>query len=142
MATKDDVSEKYLELQMLEQQLKQVNQQIANINAQVLELQRIEGNLNDIAKTKGNTEILVSLGGGVLGKAELKDNQAVLVNVGANVVVEKDIPSSIEMIKHQIVQMRDVAMQMEQEFQILAMNSQVLQRDLQEMVSEMKEKEQ
>ncbi len=142
MATKDDVSEKYLELQMLEQQLKQVNQQIVNINAQVLELQRIESNLDDIAKTKGDTEILVSLGGGVLGKAELKDNQTVLMNVGANVVVEKDIPSSIEMIKHQIVQMKDVAMQMEQEFQILAMNSQVLQRDLQEMVSEMKEKEQ
>ncbi|MDP2908523.1 MAG: prefoldin subunit alpha [Nanoarchaeota archaeon] len=140
MATKDDVSEKYLELQMLEQQLKQVNQQIVNINAQVLELQRIEGNLDDIAKTKGDTEILVSLGGGVLGKAELKDNQTVLMNVGANVVVEKDIPSSIEMIKHQIVQMKDVAMQMEQEFQILAMNSQVLQRDLQEMVSEIKEK--
>lgn len=142
MVTKDELNEKYLELQILEQQLKQVSQQLISLNSQVLELQRIEDNLSDLAKTKKDTEILVALGGGVFSKAELKDNHTVLMNVGANVVVEKDIPSSIEMIKHQVSQIKDVAKQMEQEFQILAMNSQVLQRDLQELVSEMKEKEQ
>lgn len=142
MVTKDELNEKYFELQILEQQLKQVSQQLISLNSQVLELQRIEDNLSDVARTKNDTEILVALGGGVFSKAELKDNHTVLMNVGANVVVEKDIPSSVEMIKHQVSQIKDVAKQMEQEFQILAMNSQVLQRDLQELVSEMKEKEQ
>lgn len=142
MEDQKELNEKYLELQVLEQQLKQVNQQLLNLDNQVLELQRIEENLGDLTKTKKNTELLVALGGGVFSKAELKDNKTVLMNVGANVVIEKDIPSSKEIISKQIDQIKDVAKQMEQEFQVLAMKNQVLQQDLQQLTAEMKEKTQ
>ena len=137
-----EINEKYLELQILEQQLKQVNQQLLNLDNQLLELQRIEDNLDDLTKTKKNTEMLVALGGGVFSKAELKDNKTVLMNVGANIVVEKDIPSSKKIVSHQIEQMKDVVKQLEEEFQVLAINSQAVQQDLQKLASEMKEKKQ
>ena len=82
MIDQKEINERYLELQVLEQQLKQVNQQLLNLDNQLLELQRIEENLNDLTKTKKNTEMLVALGGGVFSKAELKDNKSVLMNVG------------------------------------------------------------
>lgn len=142
MTGQKELNEKYIELQIIEQQLKQVNQQLLNLDSQFLELQRIKDNLGDITKTKKNTELLVALGGGVFSKAELKDNKTVLVNVGANTVVEKDIPSSKELINNQINQVKDVVKQLEQEFQILAANSQFLQQDLRKLASEIKEKTQ
>lgn len=142
MADQQELNEKYMELQIIEQQLKQVNQQLLNLDSQLLELQRIEDNLGDITKTKKDTELLVALGGGVFSKAELKDNKTVLVNVGANIVVEKDVPSSKELISNQINQIKDVVKQLEQEFQILAANSQFLQQDLRKLASEIKEKTQ
>lgn len=142
MTDQKELNEKYFELQILEQQLKQVNQQLLNMDNQLLELQRIKDNLDDLAKTKKDTEMLVALGGGVFSKAELKDSNKVLMNVGANIVVEKDMGSSKEVINHQIEQINDVVKQLEQEFQILAINSQALQHELQKMVSKVKETKQ
>jgi len=142
MEDQKELNEKYLEMQILDQQLKQVNQQLLNLDNQTLELQRIEENLGDLKETKNGTELLVALGGGIFSRAELKDNKTVLMNVGANVVIEKDIPSSKEVISRQIDQIKDVATQMEQEFQMLAMKSQILQQDLQKLASEMKGKAQ
>lgn len=142
MADTKLINEKYLELQILEHQLKQVNQQILNLDNQLLELQRIGDNLDDLNKAKKDTELLVALGGGVFSKAELKDNKSVLMNVGANIVVEKDIPSSKRVISNQIGQIKDVVKQLEQEFQILAVNSQAVQQELQKLASEIKEKSQ
>lgn len=142
MVDQKKLNEKYLEFQILDQQLKQVNQQLLNLDNQLLELQRIEDNLSDISKTKKNTELLVALGGGVFSKAELKENNTVLMNVGANIVIEKNIPSSKEIINHQIGQLKDAVKQLEQEFQVLAINCQAVQQDLQGLSSEMKEKTQ
>ncbi len=139
MVDQKELNEKYFELQILEQQLKQVNQQLLGLDNQLLELQRIKDNLDDIASTKKDTEMLVALGGGVFSKAELKDSSKVLMNVGSNVVIEKDIASSKEVVDHQIGQLNEVIKQLEQEFQILAMNSQVFQQELQKIVGEMKE---
>jgi len=142
MTDQKELNEKYFELQILEQQLKQVNQQLLGMDNQLLELQRIKDNLDDIANTNKDTEMLVAIGGGVFSKAELKDPNKVLMNVGANIVVEKDIASSKVVVDHQIGQITDVIKQLEQEFQILAMNSQVLQQDLQKMIGDMKETKQ
>ena len=139
MADQKELNEKYFELQILEQQLKQVNQQLLGMDNQLLELQRIKENLDDIANTKKDTEMLVALGGGVFSKAELKDSSKVLMNVGSNIVIEKDIASSKVVVDHQMGQITEVIKQLEQEFQILAMNSQVLQQDLQKLIGEMKE---
>lgn len=138
MFDQKELNEKYLELQILEQQLKQVNQQLLNLDNQVLELQRLEDNLEEFKKTKKDTELLVALGGGVFSRAELKDNNSVLMNVGSNIVIEKDIPSSKKIVSDQIDQIKDVVKQMEQEFQMLAMRNQILQQDLQKLASEMK----
>jgi len=142
MVDQKQLNEKYMELQIFEQQLKQVNQQLLNLDNQLLELQRIEENLGDLTETKKNTELLVALGGGVFSKTELTDNKTVLMNVGANIIIEKDIPSSKEVIGHQIDQIKTVMKQLEQEFQVLAANSQTIQQDLQKLSSEMKEKAQ
>lgn len=140
MVDQKALNEKYLELQVLDQQVKQVNQQMINLDTQLLELQKLEENLDDLSQTKKDTEILVAFGGGVFSKAELKDNNTVLMNVGADIIVEKDIPSSKKVIRHQIDQIKDVLQQLEQEFNILAMNSQILQQDMQKLSSEIKEK--
>lgn len=137
-----NINEKYLELQLLDQQLKQINQQITNLDNQLIELQRLNDNLDDIKKTKKNTEILVSIGGGIFTKAELKEHDKVLMNVGANTVVEKDIPSSKGIVTRQIDQIKNIIKQLEQEFGIIAMNVQIVQEDLQKLASEIKEKRQ
>jgi len=142
MEDQKEINNKYLELQMVDQQLKQLNQQLVTLDNQLLELQRLEENLEDMSKTKKDTEILVALGGGIFSKAELKDNKKVLMNVGADIIVEKDIPASKKVISDQIDQMKDAVKQFEQEFQALAMNSQIIQQDIQKLASETTEKKQ
>ncbi len=142
MVDQKELTEKYLELQILEQQIKQVNQQLLGLDNQLLELQRLDENLSELANTKKNTELLVALGGGIFTKAELKDNNTVLVNVGANVVVEKNIPSSKSIISNHIEQVKEAVKQLEQEFQIMAANIQETQQALQNLTYEMKEAKQ
>ncbi|MBM3199450.1 prefoldin subunit alpha [Candidatus Woesearchaeota archaeon] len=135
MVEQKDLNEKYIELQILEQQLKQVTQQLLALDQQLLELQRIEENIEDVKKTGKNTDMLVALGGGIFLKAEIKENNKVLMNVGANVVVEKDITASKEVISKQLDQLKDAAKQLEQEFRILAMNSQSAQEELRQFIN-------
>ncbi len=138
MVDEESIRTKYMESQILEQQIKQINQQLINLNNQLVELQRISEVLDTLSKTKENSELLVAIGGGMFSKAELKDSNKVLVNVGADVILEKDIPSSKEIVLHQMEEIKKVIAELEQEFQILAANNQMIANDLQNLVSQMK----
>jgi prefoldin alpha subunit len=80
--------ERALMAQLMQQQVAEIEEQLAQIDAKKLELQTVLDSINDLKKHT-NAEMLVPIGSGVLVKAELKDGEAFLVNVGANIIVEK-----------------------------------------------------
>ncbi len=101
MAEDKNSEEKYIQLQLLQQQVEQITEYLQKLQVQQQELDRSIEALAGLQKTKVNTEILAPIANGIFLKAELKDNQKLLVNVGAEVTTEKTIPEVITLLEEQ-----------------------------------------
>lgn len=104
MKNEEQLQQKVLQFQMLQQQLEQVNQHLEMLTQQAAELDISINAVKEIGETKINNEILAPLAGGIFLKAELKENQKLIVNVGSGVTVEKTIPQVVELLQHQQVE--------------------------------------
>lgn len=98
----EELQKLYLQFQMMEQQIKQLERQNNALNNHLLELVATSQSLDEIKKLKANTEILVPVSTGIYAKAELKDNSNFIVNIGANTALAKDLDSTKRMIAEQI----------------------------------------
>lgn len=97
-----ELQKMYLELQLLDEQMKQIQKQIVVLDEQLVELNNTLQALDDFNKTEVGTKILVSLSPGIFTSAELKDNKELLVNVGSNVVVKKTVAETKELLKKRL----------------------------------------
>lgn len=105
--TEEQLQQKYLQLQLVDQQAKQLQQQILTLEHQILEFKTIEESLNNISKTKNNTSLYSPLGLGMFIQAELKNNKEILMNVGSKTIVKKTIPEANDLLKKQTKQIED-----------------------------------
>jgi len=102
MGNEEAMQEKYMQFQMLQQQMEEINQELQMLMQQQAELELSINAVKELEKTKVNNEILAPLANGIFIKTELKDNQTLVVNVGSDVTVEKTIPEVLELLeKHQ-----------------------------------------
>lgn len=99
-----ELQKAYLELQMLDQHMKQMQQQLQMITQQGAEMAATIQSLDEFTTLKKEKEMWIPLSSGIFAKATLKETEEVLVNVGANVAVTKDIPSTKKLINEQIVE--------------------------------------
>ena len=97
-----ELQKMYLELQLLDEQIKQVQKQLVALDEQLVELNNTLQALDDFNKTKIKTDILVSLSPGIFTNAELKNNKELFVNVGNNVVVKKNVAETKELLKKRL----------------------------------------
>ena len=54
---KSEISKKFIEFQLIQENMKQIQQQIINVETQVLELKNIQDSLEDIRKVKKDKDI-------------------------------------------------------------------------------------
>ena len=94
-----ELQKMYLEMQFLDEQMKQIQKQITMLDEQLVELNNTIQALDDFNKTAVGTKILVSLSPGIFTTAELKDNKELLVNVGGNIVVKKNVAETKDLLK-------------------------------------------
>ncbi len=94
-----ELQKMYLELQLLDEQMKQVQNQAVALDEQLVELNNTLQALDDFNKTDIGTNILVSLSPGIFTNAELKNNKELFVNVGNNIIVKKNVAETEEMLK-------------------------------------------
>ena len=93
--------EKYLQFQMLQQQIEQISEHAEMLNKQMGELDITRNALKELSRTKANTEIIAPLSNGIFVKAELKENNKLIVNVGSNITVEKTVEQVITLLSKQ-----------------------------------------
>lgn len=96
----EELKEKYMEFQLIQKQIEQISEQVGTLHQQNNELDLSINALNDLDKTKLNSEILAPIADGIFVKAELKDKK-LIVNVGANTTVERIIPEVITLLEKQ-----------------------------------------
>lgn len=135
---KEELQKKFLTLQILNEQAKQLQQQLILLEQQFAELSVLQESLNEIEKTKENSEILTPLGGGVFLRTKLQDNKKVLVNVGANVNLEKSVEETNILISMQIEEIKKILIQINGELQNIGLQSQLLQEEIQNISSKNK----
>ena len=101
MADETKTEDKYMQLQLLQQQVEQITEYVEQLQVQDRELDISLEALTELQKTTVNTEILAPIANGMFFKAELKDNQKLTINVGSEVAVEKTIPEVIRLLEEQ-----------------------------------------
>jgi len=106
-AKEEKLQKLYLEFQMLDQQIKQLEKQNIALSNQLMELMATNQSLEDMKKLEEKPEILVPLSSGIYAKAELKDNKNFIVNVGANTALLKDVESTKKLMETQIDEMKN-----------------------------------
>ncbi len=131
-----ELQQKYLELQLINNQMNQMQQHLNLIEAQILDLKHLENSLEEIKNVKEDTEILVPLGSGTFIKGKLIDNKEVLMNVGANTIVKKDLEDAISIIKNQEEELKNLIEQVERELTDVSVQAQIVQQEVQDLVKE------
>ncbi len=130
------VQQKFMEYQMLEQQLKQMQQQLEKLDEQKKEAALVENNLDDFNHSEKGSEVLVPISGGIFFQTTLSDSRKFLVNVGQGVVVEKDLEGVKGLVKEQVKDIDRYHDQMMTEFTRSALKYQMLEEELKHMVDD------
>lgn len=131
---KQQLQEKYMQMQRIEQQMQQIQKQLKLIEQQTQELILTEQALDDLKNTKTGTEILVPLASGIFVKAELKDNKDLAVNVGADTVVKKDVGEAKKLITNQLEEITKIQQDLTENMEKLQSSAQTIQKELQGLI--------
>ncbi len=106
---------KYMEFQMIQQSMQQLQQRKQIIENQMTEFTTLIETLDGLKGAKKASPIFAPLGSGVFAKATLEENDNVLVNIGSGIAIERDIATSKELVKKQLVELQDLAKQLDAE---------------------------
>ncbi len=96
-----DWQEKYLQFQMLQQQLEKINEHVELLQQQDSELEISQNAIAQISQTALNNEVLVPIANGIFLKAELKENKKLIVHVGSDTAVEHNVERVIHLLEKQ-----------------------------------------
>ena len=94
---------KYLEYQLLAQQIQQVREHLEVLEEHIEGLKDLKVFVDNLSSVKEGEEILVPLGQGIFFNALVKKPGEFLMNVGAGVVVEKKSDSVLENVDGQLI---------------------------------------
>ena len=125
----------YMQFQVLDQNIKQVQQQAQTLNTQLVELVGATRNFEELKNVKAGTEILVPISSGVYAKAEIKDTENMLVNVGANTTVKKSIGDTKQVIEVQVEEMKRLQKQMLEELNRLTTQAALIEKEMNKISS-------
>ena len=126
---KEDLQNKYMEQQILVNNLKQLEQQFVMMEQHLNDLKGLDESLDSLINTKEN-EMFSAVGNGVFVKTELKDKDSVLVNIGAGVVVKKKIKDAKNLVIRQIDEVHNLVIQIQDDFNNLNNEVGILKEEL------------
>ncbi len=99
----EELQQKYMYFQMLQQQISKLSQQMEAFYQQLAELQDSQQSVKEM-ETPSEAETYVPLSGGIFVKAALKNDGNLLVNVGSSVVVEKSCQEGWDLLQDKLLQ--------------------------------------
>jgi len=131
MAEKEQLQEKFMEMQMVTQQQRQIEEQIKLIEQQLQEMESTKQALDDIKKTEKGTKILVPIANGMFTHATIDNTDEMIVAVGANTAVKKTNAETRQMFENQEKEVMQLLEQLHLNNEQLAKRSSELQQELQ-----------
>ena len=114
-----EVQEKYVEFQVLSNQLKQLQQQFLNLDQHALELNSLLDSINKISDIKEEQESLIPLGSGIYLEGKIKAPREAIITVGANIAVKKSIENTKILVERQLEEMKNLVAETEHQMERL-----------------------
>ena len=102
------MQKKYQEYQMLDQRIKQMQEQLQLVDQQTMEAMATLQSMEEFSKLEDKSELLIPISNGIFAKASLKKEEKLRVNIGAAVVVDKTIPQTKKLIEQQTEQIAEL----------------------------------
>ncbi len=130
-----ELQQKYVALQLIEAQIKELQEELERLEQRNQELMRLGHSLGEFSSGKPG-RALASVGMGIYAESELKNAKEVLVNVGSGVLVKKPVSETKDLIQKQIDASAEILEKLTQNLQLLVRRANELQGDLQELVKD------
>jgi len=127
---REDTQRKYMEFQMIQQNMAQMKEQLTMIEQQIEEMSAAEESISELANINEDTEMVVPIGSGVFVKTKVKGSNEFIINVGANVAVAKTDAEAKKIINEQIEEVKKVQKQINQNILVLNERAQAIQQEL------------
>jgi len=131
MKNSKEIQKKYIELQLLNQSVNEIEQSLVNTEKQIEELKMILESLYDAKTIKPKSELFVPLGGGIFTKAELKKNEGVLMNVGSGIIVKKSFLEAERIVEDQMRELEKIFSQNQLEMSRVVVQIREIQKEIQ-----------
>lgn len=129
-----ELQRKYLEFQIVGQQVKKFREQLQQLDQQLVELDGAKDTLEELKEVRKGTPLFVPVSGGIFMRAESGETANVVLNVGAGVAVEKTLPEAQQLISDQMEQAGKVREQMMANLGKLLEKAKELQAELEKLV--------
>lgn len=113
-----------IQLQMLQQQAEQIEQKINMVAQQVIEIDALNVSLDKIEENK-EKGILANMGKGIYVSAELSSKE-LLVDIGEKILVKKSVKETKEIIRSQVTKLAELKSQLLMELEQVNMQLQDL----------------
>lgn len=131
MVEDKNLQEKYLMLQLIDAQIKEIEQELQAIKNKNAELIKLKDSLESLKDVKESSKGYSPLGLGIFVESKITNIKEVLVNVGSNIIVKKDIKSAKELLENQLSQTEEIILKLEQNIQTLSAKAQEIEKELQ-----------
>lgn len=129
-----EVNEKYVELQVASNQLKQIEQQVEVLDNQIIEVLSIIQSIEEFKNIASNSKSLAPIANGIFVESKIENTENLLVNVGSGIVVKKSIDETKQMLEFQLDELRSAQNEFVNQFQQLSLKAQNLQLELRKLI--------
>lgn len=139
MNPKEELQEKYIELQMLKQQIAAYVEQKQALDERENELNMTIDALKKIPGIGRGNEMWSSIGSGAFVRSDIKDIEKVLVAVGAGVVAKETMPRAIEILESRLAELRSVSQQIVEQANALVERISELEPQMERLAGQVRE---
>ncbi|MCX6775141.1 MAG: prefoldin subunit alpha [DPANN group archaeon] len=130
MADKNALQEKYVELQLLSMQIKQLEEQLNVLDQKSQELVILRESLRRLGELKADAKSLAPIGPGIFVPGTVDPTKGVLINVGAGVIVNKSFDEAENTINIQLHQIEDITLELSNNLRAMAEQAQVTELEI------------
>ncbi len=136
---REELQTKYIQLQLLKQQFKELAEQRNNVVERMSELAASVDALQKMNSVTKGSEIWSSIGSSAFVRADIKDTENVLVGIGAGIVVKSTRARSTEIINSRLEELKKIDHELLTEITRFAQAIQVLEPQVEKLAEEQQE---
>ena len=134
-----ELQTKYIQLQLLKQQLKEMIETRNTLVERMKELLVSTDALEKLGGVKKGEEIWSSIGSSAFVKSDIKDTENVLVGVGSGIVIKETRPKAIEILQARIGELKKIDQELISELTKFAQAIEMLEPQVEQLMHEQQE---